>query len=131
MEIEQPPKQVPPIALVARCGELSQTAQAREAHARVIYTEILNRVETSPAKTGVFWRSLINPAPSICAGKKDAHEVLVQGGVLEDLGRYLVQQHGIPKKYIEVRSFSYFSAYVILLRTFANRGMKERTMLRL
>ncbi|GAQ79177.1 eukaryotic translation initiation factor SUI1 family protein [Klebsormidium nitens] len=35
-------------------------------------------------------------------GKKDASEVLVQGGVLEDLGRYLVQQYGIPKKYIEI-----------------------------
>lgn len=38
------------------------------------------------------------------AGKKDASEVLVQGGVLEDLGRYLVQQYGVPKKYIEVRA---------------------------
>lgn len=43
----------------------------------------------------------------------------MQGGVLEDLGRYLVQQHGIPKKYIEVRIFFHFSAYVILLWTFA------------
>ena len=28
----------------------------------------------------------------------------MQGGVPEDLGRYLVQQHGVPKKYIEVRT---------------------------
>eukprot|EP00897_Mesotaenium_endlicherianum_P007401 jgi/Mesen1/668/ME000109S10887 len=34
-------------------------------------------------------------------GKKD-HEVLVQGGVLEDLARHLVSHYGIPKKYIEV-----------------------------
>ncbi|XP_057848736.1 uncharacterized protein LOC131059727 isoform X1 [Cryptomeria japonica] len=35
-------------------------------------------------------------------GKKGQNEVLVQGGVLEDLARHLVQQYGIPKKYIEV-----------------------------
>lgn len=35
-------------------------------------------------------------------GKKGQYEVLVQGGVLEDLGRHLVQQYGIPKKYIEI-----------------------------
>eukprot|EP01018_Ginkgo_biloba_P024480 Gb_22708 [translate_table: standard] len=35
-------------------------------------------------------------------GKKGQNEVLVQGGVLEDLARYLVQQYGIPKKYIEI-----------------------------
>ncbi|KAL8225869.1 hypothetical protein R6Q57_018426 [Mikania cordata] len=34
-------------------------------------------------------------------GKK-GHEVLVQGGVIDDLARYLVEQYGIPKKYIEV-----------------------------
>ncbi|KAL8120058.1 hypothetical protein AgCh_017260 [Apium graveolens] len=30
------------------------------------------------------------------------HEVLVQGGVIDDLAKHLVQQYGIPKKYIEV-----------------------------
>jgi len=35
-------------------------------------------------------------------GKKGQNEVLVQGGVLEDLARHLVQQYGIPKKYIEI-----------------------------
>lgn len=35
-------------------------------------------------------------------GKKGQYEVLVQGGVLEDLGRHLVQHYGIPKKYIEI-----------------------------
>ncbi|WOG84533.1 hypothetical protein DCAR_0103717 [Daucus carota subsp. sativus] len=34
-------------------------------------------------------------------GKK-GHEVLVQGGVIDDLAKHLVQQYGIPKKYIEV-----------------------------
>ncbi|KAI3684614.1 hypothetical protein L6452_33838 [Arctium lappa] len=34
-------------------------------------------------------------------GKK-GHEVLVQGGVIDVLARYLVEQYGIPKKYIEV-----------------------------
>ncbi|XP_052202315.1 uncharacterized protein LOC127808042 [Diospyros lotus] len=34
-------------------------------------------------------------------GKK-GHEVLVQGGVIDDLGRHLVEQYGIPKRYIEV-----------------------------
>lgn len=43
-------------------------------------------------------------ASACSAGKKDSYEVLVQGGVLEDLGRYLVQQYGVPKKYIEVRT---------------------------
>lgn len=36
------------------------------------------------------------------AGKKGQLEVLVQGGVLEDLGRHLVQHYGIPKKHIEI-----------------------------
>lgn len=35
-------------------------------------------------------------------GKKGQNEVLVQGGVLEDLAKHLVQQYGIPKKYIEI-----------------------------
>ncbi|KAH7435891.1 hypothetical protein KP509_06G082800 [Ceratopteris richardii] len=35
-------------------------------------------------------------------GKKGQYEVLVQGGVIEDLGRHLVSQYGIPKKYIEI-----------------------------
>lgn len=34
-------------------------------------------------------------------GKK-GHEVLVQGGVIDNLGKYLVEQYGIPKRYIEV-----------------------------
>lgn len=34
-------------------------------------------------------------------GKK-GHEVLVQGGVIDVLARYLVEQYGIPKRYIEV-----------------------------
>lgn len=34
-------------------------------------------------------------------GKK-GHEVLVQGGVIDDLARHLVEQYGIPKRYIEV-----------------------------
>ncbi|KAK4788469.1 hypothetical protein SAY86_019788 [Trapa natans] len=35
------------------------------------------------------------------SGKK-GFEVLVQGGVIEDLARHLMEQYGIPKKYIEV-----------------------------
>ncbi|KAL5714678.1 hypothetical protein ACHQM5_016607 [Ranunculus cassubicifolius] len=34
-------------------------------------------------------------------GKK-GYEVLVQGGVIEDLGKHLVEQYGVPKRYIEV-----------------------------
>ncbi|XP_076913917.1 uncharacterized protein LOC143572728 [Bidens hawaiensis] len=34
-------------------------------------------------------------------GKK-GHEVLVQGGIIDVLARYLVEQYAIPKKYIEV-----------------------------
>ncbi|KAL4559634.1 hypothetical protein LXL04_031777 [Taraxacum kok-saghyz] len=34
-------------------------------------------------------------------GKK-GYEVLIQGGVIDVLARYLVEQYGIPKKYIEV-----------------------------
>lgn len=36
------------------------------------------------------------------SGKKGQHEVLVQGGVIDDLGKILVEQYGIPKRYIEV-----------------------------
>ncbi|GAB2271114.1 hypothetical protein Dimus_005962 [Dionaea muscipula] len=35
------------------------------------------------------------------SGKK-GHEVLVQGGVIDQLAKHLVEQYGIPKKYIEV-----------------------------
>ncbi|KAJ7541784.1 hypothetical protein O6H91_10G076500 [Diphasiastrum complanatum] len=35
-------------------------------------------------------------------GKRGQYEVLVQGGVLEDLGRHLVQHYSIPKKFIEI-----------------------------
>ncbi|WRX29933.1 SUI1 domain - like 4 [Theobroma cacao] len=33
-------------------------------------------------------------------GKK-GHEVLIQGGVIDDVARHLVEQYGIPKRYIE------------------------------
>ncbi|CAI5492694.1 unnamed protein product [Closterium sp. Naga37s-1] len=35
-------------------------------------------------------------------GKKGQHEVLIQGGVLDELARLLVDVHGIPKSHIEV-----------------------------
>ncbi|EHA8589753.1 eukaryotic translation initiation factor 2D [Cocos nucifera] len=35
-------------------------------------------------------------------GKKGQHEVLVQGGVMDDLAKHLLDQYGIPKRYIEV-----------------------------
>ncbi|XP_038718468.1 eukaryotic translation initiation factor 2D [Tripterygium wilfordii] len=34
-------------------------------------------------------------------GKKGL-EVLIQGGVIEEVGKYLIEQYGIPKRYIEV-----------------------------
>ncbi|PON95158.1 Eukaryotic translation initiation factor 2D [Trema orientale] len=34
-------------------------------------------------------------------GKK-GHEVLVQGGVIDDLAKHLIEHYGIPKRYIEV-----------------------------
>ncbi|KAJ0024302.1 hypothetical protein Pint_07127 [Pistacia integerrima] len=33
---------------------------------------------------------------------KKGHEVLIQGGVIDDLAKHLVEQFGIPKRYIEV-----------------------------
>lgn len=35
-------------------------------------------------------------------GKKVQYEVLVQGGVIEDLAKHLVDYYGVPKRYIEV-----------------------------
>lgn len=35
------------------------------------------------------------------SGKK-GHEVLVQGGVIDDLAKHMIEQYGIPKRYIEV-----------------------------
>lgn len=35
-------------------------------------------------------------------GKKSQNEVLIQGGVLEDLAKHLVQHYGIPKRHIEI-----------------------------
>lgn len=34
-------------------------------------------------------------------GKK-GHEVLVQGGVIDNLAKRLMDQYGVPKRYIEV-----------------------------
>eukprot|EP00271_Cylindrocystis_brebissonii_P015461 TRINITY_DN38362_c0_g1_i1.p1 TRINITY_DN38362_c0_g1~~TRINITY_DN38362_c0_g1_i1.p1 ORF type:complete len:719 (+),score=126.68 TRINITY_DN38362_c0_g1_i1:240-2396(+) len=39
---------------------------------------------------------------SEAAGKKGQQEVLVQGGVIEVLGRHLVESYGIPKRFIEI-----------------------------
>lgn len=30
------------------------------------------------------------------------HEILVQGGVIDHLAKHLMEQYGIPKRYIEV-----------------------------
>lgn len=35
-------------------------------------------------------------------GKKGQYEVLVQGGVIENLAKHLVDHYGVPKRYIEV-----------------------------
>lgn len=35
-------------------------------------------------------------------GKKGQHEVLVQGGVIENLAKHLVDHYGVPKRFIEV-----------------------------
>ncbi|KAE8791279.1 Eukaryotic translation initiation factor 2D [Hordeum vulgare] len=34
--------------------------------------------------------------------KRGQHEVLIQGGVIENLAKHLVDHHGVPKRYIEV-----------------------------
>lgn len=34
-------------------------------------------------------------------GKK-GYEVLIQGGVIDDVARYMVEHYGVPKRYIEV-----------------------------
>lgn len=36
------------------------------------------------------------------SGKKGQMEVLIQGAILEELGKYLVQRYGVPKRLIEV-----------------------------
>jgi translation initiation factor 2D len=36
------------------------------------------------------------------SGKKGQYEVLVQGGVIENLAKHLVDHYGVPKRYIEV-----------------------------
>ncbi|CAK7344499.1 unnamed protein product [Dovyalis caffra] len=33
---------------------------------------------------------------------KKGHEVLIQGGVIDDVARHLVEQYGVPKRYIEI-----------------------------
>lgn len=38
----------------------------------------------------------------VISGKKGQHEVLVQGGVIDDLAKHLVDHYGIPKRHIEV-----------------------------
>lgn len=35
------------------------------------------------------------------SGKK-GHEVVVQGGVIDDLAKHMIEQYGIPKRFIEV-----------------------------
>lgn len=38
----------------------------------------------------------------IFSGKKGQCEVLVQGGVIDDLAKHLVDHYGVPKRFIEV-----------------------------
>lgn len=38
----------------------------------------------------------------VISGKKGHHEVLVQGGVIDDLAKHLVDHYSIPKRHIEV-----------------------------
>ena len=42
-----------------------------------------------------------NKSMCLLPGKK-GHEVLVQGGVIDHLAKHLIEQYGIPKRYIEV-----------------------------
>jgi hypothetical protein len=35
------------------------------------------------------------------SGKK-GHDVLIQGGVIGDVARHLVEQYGVPKRYFEI-----------------------------
>lgn len=44
----------------------------------------------------------LNLYTHICFSGKKGHEVLIQGGVIDDLGRHLVEQYGVPKRYIEI-----------------------------
>lgn len=37
----------------------------------------------------------------IVSGKK-GYEVLIQGDVIDNLARYMVEHYGVPKRYIEV-----------------------------
>uniref|UniRef100_U7E1I6 SUI1 domain-containing protein n=1 Tax=Populus trichocarpa TaxID=3694 RepID=U7E1I6_POPTR len=30
------------------------------------------------------------------------HDVLIQGGVIDDVARHLVEQYGVPKRYFEI-----------------------------
>jgi translation initiation factor 2D len=36
------------------------------------------------------------------SGKKGQYEVLVQGGVIDNLAKHLVEHYGVPKRFIEV-----------------------------
>lgn len=43
-----------------------------------------------------------NVVVHLCFLGKKGLEVLIQGGVINDVARHLVDQYGIPKRYIEV-----------------------------
>lgn len=38
----------------------------------------------------------------VCLTGKKGYEVLIQGGVIKDVARYMVEHYGVPKRYIEV-----------------------------
>ncbi|KAL6997424.1 hypothetical protein U1Q18_007550 [Sarracenia purpurea var. burkii] len=58
-------------------------------------------VDAEPLATELQKKFACSTSVTELPGKK-GHEILVQGGVIEDLGRHLVEQYGIPKRYIEV-----------------------------
>lgn len=48
------------------------------------------------------WHKGYNALYLHISGKKGQYEVLVQGGVIDDLAKHLVDHYGVPKRYIEV-----------------------------
>ncbi|KAJ0603929.1 putative SUI1 domain, PUA domain, PUA-like superfamily, SUI1 domain superfamily, Pre-PUA protein [Helianthus annuus] len=58
-------------------------------------------IDAEPLASELQKKFACSTSVSELPGKK-GHEVLVQGGVIDVLARYLVEQYGIPKKYIEI-----------------------------
>ncbi|RLN09659.1 eukaryotic translation initiation factor 2D [Panicum miliaceum] len=73
------------------------SAYPTEIHKKDLGSTLLNRMQVHHKK-----KFACSTTTAELPGKKGQYEVLVQGGVIDNLAKHLVDHYGVPKRYIEV-----------------------------